>query len=55
MLIVGQNAAKEVLKEMAQPLDFNGIKLRLVLKVSKAADGFTAKLDRIDQGANDLN
>ncbi|MCA1625060.1 MAG: alpha/beta hydrolase [Acidobacteria bacterium] len=35
-------------------LEFNGIKLRLVLKVSKSSDGFTAKLDSIDQGANDL-
>ncbi|MDQ6785833.1 MAG: alpha/beta fold hydrolase [Acidobacteriota bacterium] len=36
-------------------LEFNGIKMRLVLKVSKNADGtFAAKLDSIDQGANDL-
>ncbi len=36
-------------------LEFNGIKLRLVLKVSKKANGMiAAKLDSIDQGANDL-
>lgn len=36
-------------------LEFNGIKLRLVLKVSKNANGMiAAKLDSIDQGANDL-
>jgi uncharacterized protein len=36
-------------------IEISGIKLRLVLKVSKSADGtFTAKLDSIDQGQNDL-
>lgn len=36
-------------------LDVGAVKLRLVLKVSKAADGgLTAKADSPDQGANDL-
>ena len=36
-------------------LEFNGIKLRLILKVSKNADGtFSAKFDSPDQGANNL-
>ena len=36
-------------------LDLGGAKLRLVLKVSKAADGtFSAKFDSPDQGATDL-
>lgn len=36
-------------------LETSGVKLRLVLKVTKAADGsLTAKIDSIDQGANDL-
>jgi pimeloyl-ACP methyl ester carboxylesterase len=36
-------------------LDVGAAKLRLVLKVSKAADGaLAAKLDSLDQGANDL-
>jgi uncharacterized protein len=36
-------------------LDFNGIKLRLALKVAKASDGsLTATFDSLDQGANDL-
>lgn len=35
-------------------LDVGGVKLRLVLKVAKTADGYTAKLDSIDQGAKDL-
>lgn len=36
-------------------LDIAGAKLRLVLKVEKAASGYTAKLDSIDQGAKDLS
>ncbi len=36
-------------------LDVGGVKLRLVLKVSKGPDGkFWGKLDSLDQGANDL-
>ena len=36
-------------------LDVGAMKLRLALKVTKAADGgFAAKLDSLDQGANDL-
>jgi hypothetical protein len=35
-------------------LEVSGIKMRLVLKVSKNGDGYTAKLDSIDQGAKDL-
>lgn len=35
-------------------LDVGGVKLRLVLKIQKAAAGYTAKLDSIDQGVNDL-
>lgn len=34
--------------------EFSDMKFRLVLKVSKSADGFTAKFDSIDQGANNL-
>lgn len=35
-------------------LEFSGAKVRLVLKVLKSADGFTAKMDSPDQGAKDL-
>lgn len=35
-------------------LDVGGVKMRLVLKVAKTTDGYTAKLDSIDQGAKDL-
>lgn len=35
-------------------LEIGGVKLRLVLKVEKAGTGYTAKLDSIDQGQNNL-
>ena len=35
-------------------LAVGGVKMRLVLKVAKTTDGYTAKLDSIDQGAQDL-
>ena len=35
-------------------LEVSGMKLRIVLKVEKSGDGYTAKLDSPDQGAKDL-
>ena len=35
-------------------LDVGGSKLRLIVKVQKSADGYTAKFDSPDQGAVDL-
>jgi uncharacterized protein len=35
-------------------LDSGGVKLRLVLKVEKSANGYSAKMDSLDQGATDL-
>ena len=35
-------------------LEFNEIKNRLVLKIQKTADGYSAKLDSVDQNAKDL-
>ena len=35
-------------------IEVSGMKLRFLLKVEKAADGYTAKFDSIDQGQNDL-
>ena len=35
-------------------LDIGGVKLRLVLKVEKSANGYAAKFDSPDQGATDL-
>ncbi|HZH34059.1 MAG TPA: alpha/beta hydrolase [Pyrinomonadaceae bacterium] len=48
------NAAASLEGNWLSALEFNGMRLRLVLKVSRSADGFTARLDSIDQGANDL-
>lgn len=52
--IFAQNAAT-VEGNWLGTLEFSGMKLRIVLKVSKSADGFTAKFDSIDQGAKDLS
>lgn len=35
-------------------LDVSGVKLRLLLKIQKTGDGYTAKLDSVDQGVTDL-
>ena len=35
-------------------LEVGGAKLRLVLKIEKSANGYTAKFDSLDQGATDL-
>src|SRR5262245_50896992 len=35
-------------------LDVGAVKLRLVLKVKKSGDSYTAKFDSLDQGATDL-
>src|SRR4030095_79666 len=35
-------------------LNIGGVKLRLLLKVEASGNGYTAKFDSIDQGANDL-
>ncbi len=35
-------------------LDVGGVKIRLLLKIQKTGDGYTAKLDSVDQGVTDL-
>jgi uncharacterized protein len=49
----GQNTA-DLKGNWLAVIDLNGIKMRLVVKVSKTADVFTAKFDSIDQGVSDL-
>jgi hypothetical protein len=51
--VFGQTAAN-IEGNWLGALEFSGIKLRLVLKVAKIGEGFTAKFDSIDQGAKDL-
>lgn len=55
-LIFGQNAQNKTIEgNWLGAIEFNGTKLRLVLKVTKNADGtFSAKFDSPDQGATDL-
>lgn len=51
----GQTPAQGIEGIWLGTLDVNGVKLRLVLKVSKGPDGkLWGKLDSLDQGANDL-
>lgn len=52
--IFAQNAAT-IEGNWLGTIDAGAVKLRIALKVSKSADGFTAKFDSIDQGASDLS
>lgn len=52
--VFAQNESAAIDGNWLTALNVNGIKLRLVLKVTKNAGGYAAKLDSIDQGAKDL-
>jgi uncharacterized protein len=49
-----QTATPSVAGNWLGTLEFAGTKVRLILKVEQAQDGYTAKLDSPDQGAHDL-
>lgn len=49
-----QSGSNSIAGNWLGTLDAGGTKLRLVLKVEKAGDGYSAKMDSIDQGAKDL-
>jgi len=49
-----QNESRAIEGNWLGTLAVSGVKLRLVLKVAKTSAGYTAKLDSIDQGPNDL-
>ena len=51
---IAQNQGGNLEGNWLGALDVGGVKMRLVLKVAKTIDGYTAKLDGIDQGAKDL-
>jgi pimeloyl-ACP methyl ester carboxylesterase len=52
--VFGQSSA-DIAGNWLGTLEFSGMKMRLALKISKAADGtLAAKIDSIDQGAKDL-
>ncbi|HEY0006666.1 MAG TPA: hypothetical protein VGB17_17925, partial [Pyrinomonadaceae bacterium] len=58
--LAGQQAKADTAEQRLQgiwqgTLDVGAVKLRLVLKISKAPDGkYTGTVDSVDQGANDL-
>jgi hypothetical protein len=54
MPVSAQNPTGTIEGNWLGVLEFSGIKMRFALKVTKSGDGFTAKLDSIDQGAKDL-
>ncbi|MEN3326503.1 MAG: uncharacterized protein V7638_1310 [Acidobacteriota bacterium] len=49
-----QVAAPDIEGNWFGTLDAGGAKLRVALKIKKSGDSYTAKLDSLDQGANDL-
>lgn len=49
-----QNESRTLEGNWLGALEFGGVKLRLVLKIQRSAEGYTAKLDSIDQDAKDL-
>src|SRR5687768_16848967 len=51
---LAQNESSNLAGNWLTTLEFNGTKNRLVLKIQKAEDGYTAKFDSVDQGAKDL-
>lgn len=51
---VGGQTAAGIEGNWLGTLDFSGVKLRLILKITKTGDGLTAKFDSVDQGAKDL-
>jgi len=52
--VFSQNGKGSIEGNWLGTLEVSGVKLRLILKVGKTADGYAAKLDSIDQGAKDL-
>ena len=52
--VTAQVRARNVEGNWLGTLDVGGTKLRLLLKVTKSASGYTAKFDSVDQGATDL-
>lgn len=53
-LVAAQVPTRNVEGNWLGTLDAGGIKLRLVLKIQKAENGYAAKFDSLDQGASDL-
>ena len=54
LAVVAQVPTRNVEGNWLATLDIAGVKLRIVLKIQKSANGYTAKFDSLDQGASDL-
>ena len=54
LAVAAQVSAPDVDGNWLATLDVGSAKLRLALKIKKSGDSYTAKLDSLDQGANDL-
>jgi uncharacterized protein len=54
LTVAAQVPSKNVEGNWLGTLEIGETKLRLVLKIQKSASGYSAKLDSLDQGANDL-
>jgi len=54
LAVVAQVPTRNVEGNWLATLDVGGVKLRIVLKIQKSANGYTAKFDSLDQGATDL-
>ncbi len=52
--VFAQSSANSLAGNWLGALEINGQKLRLVLKVERAGNGYTAKFDSVDQGAHNL-
>ncbi len=50
----GQNEGRNLEGNWLAALDVGGVKHRLLLKIQKAAEGYTAKFDSLDQGVTNL-
>ena len=54
LVVAAQVPTRNVEGNWLGALDAGGIKLRIVLKIQKSENGYTAKFDSLDQGASDL-
>jgi uncharacterized protein len=52
--VAAQSPSHNVEGNWLATLEVSGVKLRLVLKIQKSENSYTAKFDSLDQGANDL-
>ena len=54
LVVAAQVATPNIEGNWLGELEAGGVKLRIVLKIQKSANGYAAKFDSLDQGASDL-